>query len=326
MHKSFKSSTSKETSPIKEITTRLFERLKTPNSKQESRLEIFISDLEHKKYLPQIYNFLKRYEPSTINISQIFLESSAKEINGIRIVLFFLKTGLEGIVTISAFGTVNCFFNPDLNLELLDLYSDKRWLTEFRNINIKMIMGQKNGVMFLEKAIYRLKGEPAFYFDYYTMKRKRFRPPYLSVASGYEFKHLKDTEEDRNLYLPLRTEYETEEVLPPGIKQNRETCLKHLPFILRKHNVLVLKQGNKIYSTATINAKGFKFWQIGGVYTPPEYRNQGFGEKIITKQMINILDNKKKVSLIVKTSNIPALKLYKKTGFTIVGYFRISYY
>lgn len=74
------------------------------------------------------------------------------------------------------------------------------------------------------------------------------------------------------------------------------------------------------------------FWQIGdeaqinNVAVHPQYQGQGFGELA----MRYVLDRLKEngihfVTLEVRVSNLPALKLYRKLGFNILG-IRKDYY
>lgn len=299
-----------------------------PEKIKKSKITITTTNLNDRKFLSRILAFLKKNEPFTINISRYFLEYFPEALEKIKAVLFFSKKKISGIITFSPQGTINCFFQKNFHFFLLDSDTNQIWLNELRGKNINMIMGRKDCVIFLEENLKQISGQPVYYFDYYTMKGHiKYRDIKKTLDSGkYGFKALKNNSNDIREYLPLRTEYETEEVMPPGIKQTPEICRKHLSSILKNHDVLVLKSGDKILSTATINAKGFKYWQIGGVYTVPEYRSKGYGEKIISKQILNILKNGKKPTLIVKTGNLPALKLYGKTGFLKSGDFRISYY
>lgn len=289
---------------------------------------ILITNLNDKRFLPGILTFLKKNEPFTINISRYFLEYPPEKLENIKAILFFCKRKITGIITLSYQGTVNCFFQRDFSFFPLDTNINRLWTNEFNGENIYLIMGKKDSVAFLEEKLEQISGKPVYFFDYYTMKGPdKYREIKKIPDSGsYRFKFLKNNIKDISEYLPLRTEYETEEVMPPGVKQTPEICRKHLSSILETQNVMVLKSGDKILSTATINAKGFKYWQIGGVYTVPEHRNKGFGEKVILRQTVNILKNGKKPTLIVKTGNFSALKLYEKTGFTKSGDFRISYY
>jgi len=74
------------------------------------------------------------------------------------------------------------------------------------------------------------------------------------------------------------------------------------------------------------------FWQIGdeaqinNVAIHPEYQGQGFGELALRSVLERLKENRVHfVSLEVRASNQPALSLYKKLGFTILG-IRKDYY
>jgi len=62
-----------------------------------------------------------------------------------------------------------------------------------------------------------------------------------------------------------------------------------------------------------------KEWLINALAVLPNYRRKGIGQELV-KRLISNLKNKgwKKVSLYVRSNNIPAIKFYQKLGFTIV--------
>lgn len=66
--------------------------------------------------------------------------------------------------------------------------------------------------------------------------------------------------------------------------------------------------------------------QISNIAVSPEYRRRGIGEKMMEKTL-NLAAKKdfRRISLDVRVSNLPAVSLYKKFGFTQAGR-RKNYY
>jgi ribosomal-protein-alanine N-acetyltransferase len=74
------------------------------------------------------------------------------------------------------------------------------------------------------------------------------------------------------------------------------------------------------------------FWQIGdeaqinNVAIHPDYQGKGFGEQTLRYVLERLRENGIHfVSLEVRVSNLPALRLYRKLGFTVLG-IRKEYY
>ena len=58
---------------------------------------------------------------------------------------------------------------------------------------------------------------------------------------------------------------------------------------------------------------------MGNIVTHPDYRGRGFGTVVtvgLCRSLAGLVDN---IGLNVKADNIPAIKLYEKLGFEIVG-------
>ncbi len=55
------------------------------------------------------------------------------------------------------------------------------------------------------------------------------------------------------------------------------------------------------------------------MYTLPEYRGQGVGSKLIQHLINYVKDQVSQIHLMCVTTNINAIKLYQKYGFSIYG-------
>ncbi len=77
---------------------------------------------------------------------------------------------------------------------------------------------------------------------------------------------------------------------------------------------------------AGINARGFAYDQIGGVYVVPELRGAGIGTRLVAELCARTATEGRRLSLFVKKRNAAARRTYEKIGFAETGDYRITYY
>ena len=106
-------------------------------------------------------------------------------------------------------------------------------------------------------------------------------------------------------------------LLNPDAQDPFET-LRWLRSILTKEICFYAKRGLHYVSKANTNAEGFDHIQIGGVFTVPRFRNQGYALHTVAALCRCIIDKEhKNPSLFVRSGNETAIKLYKSLGFEI---------
>lgn len=132
-------------------------------------------------------------------------------------------------------------------------------------------------------------------------------------------------EKDAYRLFNLQKAYELEEVVVFPEKYNESACLAHLKRNLASETIMYLQKGNTIIAKAGTNARGFNYYQLGGVYTVKSWRKQGAAYRLMKGLMKKIAQKGKKINLFVKKSNNPALQLYRGLGFTLRNDFTISY-
>lgn len=82
--------------------------------------------------------------------------------------------------------------------------------------------------------------------------------------------------------------------------------------------VLVIKESGKITGMITVTL-GNKDGIIGLLAVSPEFRGRGFGEKLLNAALdFCVKHNKINCSVVTQQINIPACKLYSKSGFNII--------
>ena len=117
---------------------------------------------------------------------------------------------------------------------------------------------------------------------------------------------------------PLQKNYERQEVLLNPDAQDPLETFRWLRSILSKEICFFAKRGFRYVAKANTNAKGFDHIQIGGVFTVPRFRHQGYALHTVAALCRHIIEVEHKIpSLFVRCNNENAIKLYKSLGFEI---------
>jgi len=72
-----------------------------------------------------------------------------------------------------------------------------------------------------------------------------------------------------------------------------------------------------LVSAATFHVRLPEIWIMGGLYTRPEYRNQGYATSLTSIMVKDALQKTECVGLYVREDNYPAKRVYEKTGFKL---------
>jgi len=84
-------------------------------------------------------------------------------------------------------------------------------------------------------------------------------------------------------------------------------------FGLRLNHRLLSVAGIHVYS------EKYKVAALGNIVTHPDYRGKGFGKSVTTRLCQSLAENVDYIGLNVKADNLPAIAMYEKLGFEIVG-------
>jgi len=79
--------------------------------------------------------------------------------------------------------------------------------------------------------------------------------------------------------------------------------------------IAVMEKDERLIAKAEVIVCSSRMAQVGGVYTEPQYRSQGYASACMTLLCEQILKEKKKVILNVAADNRPAMAVYKGLGF-----------
>ena len=134
------------------------------------------------------------------------------------------------------------------------------------------------------------------------------------------------TENDLTELFPLQLDYENTEVAYEGRPINPAVCKLSLHARLTIEYIYKVSADGHIVAKAGTNAQGFHWFQIGGVYTLPAYRNKGLAAATVAHLINTHSAEAHGFALFVKTANAAALRVYEKLGFEQCGLFRMSYW
>jgi predicted GNAT family acetyltransferase len=88
-----------------------------------------------------------------------------------------------------------------------------------------------------------------------------------------------------------------------------------------------LFSNGKLISIADLNARALDLGQVGGVYTLPEYRKQGFSTAVMRQVMHDAkeLHHIRKLIIFTGETNLSARRVYESLGVFPVGYYALLF-
>ena len=255
-------------------------------------------------------------------------------------------TGLLGIINLDS-TLYHCIPDPSqLEADFL-----KAQLPYFLKKTVRCISGEKIATDFLirivdsincgfdpstglrDRTSSRLLNHPAQIYDYKMLRWLSasnvvsIRPSDYSTTSlsgGEEI--IRCTEHDMETLHQLQKDYMKEEVYVPGRPITDAEVDISLRQILKNQLCFALTVDGDIVAKANTNAIGINCVQIGGVYTHPLYRRNGYAGALVQALCNRALRSGKQPVLFVKEKNTPAFNLYQKLGFEECGRYTIAYY
>lgn len=192
---------------------------------------------------------------------------------------------------------------------------------------INSVVGEINGTKILVDLLERKGFKPYFTNEYFLMTKEddsALPPPASLLSMGEEIVSCGRGHAD-DLY-DLQFHYLKEEVVPPGKIPSDLYVRSNIKSILKNQKVFVIESDGKFVSKINTNAIGWDWVQIGGVYTDPLYRRNGYSLCLLSALCRRINKQGRKCVLFVKKKNTPALKLYEKLEFKKSVDFQITYF
>lgn len=230
---------------------------------------------------------------------------------------------LYGIVFASEAGlvlhSINAM-NPSALAEAVKLFSEF-----FQGRAVYCISGEAYGSRLLELAVAK-----AGTFPEPVERRKYLLMQFASRNAGgkkrEEIPVELCAESQLDKLLPLQYVYDKVEVLPANRSLDKELCRKTLLRTLLQGRVYGIRSKEGFAAKAAVNAMSKAYWQIGGVFTLPEFRCRGYASRLARFIATKALSQGKSTVLFVRTENSPAISAYKNAGFKQCGDYTITYY
>jgi predicted GNAT family acetyltransferase len=121
-----------------------------------------------------------------------------------------------------------------------------------------------------------------------------------------------------------RAAYEVELLGEQDSAQLREDCRVAIERSLKEGRTWVLEHCGQHVSCSSFNTVISEAVQVGGVYTPPALRRQGYGRAVVAASLLDAqAEGVEKAILFTGVDNIPAQKAYEALGFRHVGDYRM---
>ncbi len=186
---------------------------------------------------------------------------------------------------------------------------------------IYCLLGRNEDIILSNEALAR----PLFaerLFDLMTSKepaggKSPVHIPHLHI------RRIKEAEADT--FFPLEREYQLEEVVTAPDRYNEAAGRLHFKQQCRSQLVFGAWMNGRPIAKAGTNAIGFRYCQVGGVYTDPAFRGRGIATAVMTRLLSAIDSRGQHCTLFVRKDNPPAAALYHSLGFVRRCGYRISY-
>jgi predicted GNAT family acetyltransferase len=94
---------------------------------------------------------------------------------------------------------------------------------------------------------------------------------------------------------------------PAYARRAEEDCRDGHTWVWRDARGLVFR--------ASVSALTTEAAQISGVYTPPEFRNQGIAQRALAELCTRLMERTRRACLFVNRINAPAIAVYRRLGF-----------
>ncbi len=248
--------------------------------------------------------------------------------------LIFLKNENEIAGILSLDSTIyHCI--PDINL--IDNNSLQENLPYLMKKPVRCISGETSGTEFLVEIVNSINGSldttasrplnhPEIKYPYRMLRwsSKKIVSTSTTTENGEEI--IRCTEHDMEILHPLQKDYMKGEVAVPGRQLTDAEVDITLRQILKNQLCFALTVDGDIVAKANTNAIGINCIQIGGVYTHPLYRRNGYAGALVQALCNRASQAGRKPVLFVKEKNTPAFNLYQKLGFEECGHYMIAYY
>lgn len=270
--------------------------------------------------LPLITEFIAPYEASCVQLSAK-IRKSPSNVNALTSTL--TPTTTSQILGVLYNDSTLLYCIPSKNLIHLDsaklisfLYNPSK--------RIKCISGEAKSSEYLISLLKSKISTPYQINHYNLMTATSVLNPPDKLQNDDEI--IRCTENDMETLLPLQKMYMNTEVAPYGKTVTDAEASISLRQILKNQLCLAVFSDGEPVAKANTNAIGINWIQLGGIFTHPLYRRNGYAWQLISAICRRTSNSGKSTALFVKDINVPAIELYKHLGFKTSGQYIIAYF
>lgn len=278
----------------------------SPELSEYEFLQKYIEPVEYS--CVQLASFIRKQDEHIFAVIKTQSISSEKDIIGV----FFLNRVL--VHCVSGFFNLTESQQNELKQLLNDFFADK---------TIKCIDGEAEGSDFFYSILINSKTLlQENVYSLMTLTETPLLPP-ESLSLDAEIRRC--TEDDFDLLFETQKMYIAKEVAPQGKSVSEAEVSITLRQILKNQLCFALFSDGDLVAKANTNAIGWKWVQLGGIFTHPLYRRNYYAWNLVVTICNRVIKRGRNLCLFVKEKNIPARKLYSRIGFKDSGIFKIIY-
>lgn len=274
----------------------------------------------------QILDFLLVNEHKCVSLVAHFLKKDTK-------ILYILdeRNMIWGVLSLSQGGQILHCLESDAILPTIQEY-----FSYAKPEKLFSIIGEQKYTDALAKIFLKLYGTvPKAVNEYILMEYNQSAaeeailiskndPKKKAFLADCEVFDCKDS--DFDALFPIQKAYELEEVVVDKNTYNEKNSRILLRRSIQSGEVFGVKYNNRIVAKASINAKGEKCIQLGGIYTDTTLRNRGIATHLVKTLTQRFKNEGKIIVLFVKKINATAINVYKNCGFMPFTDYKINYY
>lgn len=273
-----------------------------------------------------IFNFLLANEHKCVSLVSHFLKNDTK-------ILYILdeRNIIWGVLSVSVGGQILHCLESDSILPMVQEY-----FSYAKPQKLFSIIGEKKYTDAIAKIFLKLYGTvPKAVNEYSLMEYNQAAAEESLLANANDHKKqafLSECEvftckdSDFDALFPIQKAYELEEVVIDKNSFNEKNSRILLRRSIQDGGVFGVKYNNRIIAKASINAKGEKCIQLGGIYTDTTLRNRGIATHLVKTLTQQFKKDGKIIVLFVKKVNVTAINVYRNCGFVPFTDYKINYY
>ena len=273
---------------------------------------IKVENIDQSELQDQLLNLLRSQEISCLDAVSLF---TVTRNNSRPIIVHTTENTVDAALFFTSYGRII----PVLSPQFLFHQNDVNLVSALAGNTIFLptsVSGKSEAVdMFLERFSC---GQRKQVVEHYIMELEPSNFIIPLIPTQFKIRILKGSKRQLLPLFPLQKTYERQEVLLNPDAQDTFETFRWLKSILTHEICFYAKRGFRYVSKANTNAKGIDHIQIGGVFTVPRFRHQGYALHTVAELCKYIIEEEHKIpSLFVRCDNENAINLYKRLGFKI---------